>query len=196
MTCILRLFQGYFPHISTPWRLVALFIFALAFALGWMRAKKSDSLQPRFWLALLFGAAAGYGFLLLAMLVLARGSRADYNYDFQLFHTYRRLLAGGPGALEWGALALFNCLLFMPFGLLLAAERKMRRGNSVGAVRMAAACGFAYSLLLETLQLVLRRGTCELDDIFHNTIGAVLGAMLWKAAQALYLHIKRSSARD
>ena len=173
-----------------------MFIFALAFALGWMRAKKSDSLQPRFWLALLFGAAAGYGFLLLAMLVLARGSRADYNYDFQLFHTYRRLLAGGPGALEWGALALFNCLLFMPFGLLLAAERKMRRGNSVGAVRMAAACGFAYSLLLETLQLVLRRGTCELDDIFHNTIGAVLGAMLWKAAQALYLHIKRSSARD
>lgn len=127
------------------------------------------------------------------MLVLSRGIRADYSYNLELLHSYRRLLAGGPGASEWGALALFNCMLFMPFGFLLAA---VLRGNSVGTVRVAALCGFSYSLLLETLQLVLRRGTCELDDLLHNTIGAVLGALLWKAAQALYLHIKRSSARD
>lgn len=109
---------------------------------------------------------------------------------------YRRLLAGGPGASELGALALFNVLLFVPFGFFLAAERALRRGNDGGVVRMAAVCGFACSLLLETLQFVLRRGTCELDDLLHNTIGAVLGALLWKAAQALYLNIKRSSARD
>ena len=148
----------------------------------------------RFWRALSFGTVVSYTFLLFAMLVLSRSSCAECNYDFQLFHTYRRLLAGGAG--EWGALALFNCLLFMPFGFFLAAELTLWRGNDGGVVRMAALCGFAYSLLLETLQLVLRRGTCELDDILHNTIGAVLGALLWKAAQALYLHIKRSSARD
>ena len=193
MNLFLRLFRAYFPNISTPWRLVAFFIFELAFALGWMRAKKSDSLQPRFWLALLFGAAAGYGFLLLAMLVLARGSRADYKYDFQLFHTYRRLLAGGPGASEWGALALFNCLLFMPFGFFLAAERTLRRGNN-GGVRMAAVCGFAYSLLLETLQLVLRRGTCELDDILHNTIGAVLGALLWLLLRRIVCNLRKNDS--
>ena len=196
MTYISHLFYGYFPRISAPWQIVGLFIFALTFASSWMRAKNSDVLRPRFWRALSFSAAASYAFLLLAMLVLSRGTRADYSYNLELLHSYRRLLAGGLGASELGALALFNCLLFMPFGFFLAAELTLWRGNDGGVVRMAALCGFAYSLLLETLQLVLRRGTCELDDILHNTIGAVLGALLWKAAQALYLHIKRSSARD
>jgi len=31
------------------------------------------------------------------------------------------------------------------------------------------------SLGIEILQLVTSRGLCELDDVFHNVIGAVIG---------------------
>lgn len=190
---VILLLTSYFPPVMRIYWLIIICLYLATLGFSCRKKRKIPSHRHLFY-AFSHAAFAAYSFLLLAMLVLSRGLRGEYSYNLEPFHTYRRLFAGGPGASEWGALALFNCLLFMPFGFLLAAERKMRRGN--GGVRMAAVCGFAYSLLLETLQLVLRRGTCELDDILHNTIGAVLGALLWKAAQALYLNIKRSSARD
>jgi glycopeptide antibiotics resistance protein len=34
---------------------------------------------------------------------------------------------------------------------------------------------FALSMSIEIMQLVLRRGLCEFDDVFHNTLGCLLG---------------------
>lgn len=38
--------------------------------------------------------------------------------------------------------------------------------------------GFMLSLVIETLQLIFHRGWFDIDDLFHNTLGAVLG-WLW-----------------
>ena len=47
--------------------------------------------------------------------------------------------------------------------------------------------GGGFSVMIETLQFVLRRGFTEFDDVFHNVVGAVtgywvyvLGLLTWK----------------
>ena len=44
--------------------------------------------------------------------------------------------------------------------------------------------GFIFSSVIELSQLLLKRGLCEFDDVFHNTLGCVIGygvgvMMLW-----------------
>ena len=38
---------------------------------------------------------------------------------------------------------------------------------------------FVFSLIIEMLQLLLRLGTFQLSDIFYNTVGGVLGGLLY-----------------
>ena len=35
--------------------------------------------------------------------------------------------------------------------------------------------GFVFSSVIELSQLVLKRGLCEFDDVFHNTLGCAVG---------------------
>lgn len=38
---------------------------------------------------------------------------------------------------------------------------------------------FIFSISIETLQLLLRLGTFQLSDIFYNTLGGVLGGLMY-----------------
>ena len=38
---------------------------------------------------------------------------------------------------------------------------------------------FIFSLNIEMLQLLLRLGTFQLSDIFYNTVGGVLGGLMY-----------------
>ena len=66
----------------------------------------------------------------------------------------------------WGDIAL-NILLFIPLGLLLGRKQ-------------AIAIGLMLSAGIELTQYVFRLGVCELDDVLNNTIGAAIGALLYK----------------
>ncbi|PFC76519.1 glycopeptide antibiotics resistance protein [Bacillus cereus] len=69
---------------------------------------------------------------------------------------------------------LLNIVLFMPFGFLLPTIwpqfRKMK--NTVCA-------GFLFSLAIELNQLLNNRIT-DIDDLFTNTLGAIVGYVLYK----------------
>lgn len=41
---------------------------------------------------------------------------------------------------------------------------------------------FIFSISIEMLQLLLRLGTFQLSDIFYNTVGGVLGGLLYCVA--------------
>lgn len=80
---------------------------------------------------------------------------------------------------DWAA----NILLFIPLGFLgmaaLCADR--RRTADWWAVPTAAVCS-GFSCLLEFLQLYFPPRTSSLDDIVAESIGAVVGIVLWVAA--------------
>ncbi|SCB97077.1 Teicoplanin resistance protein [Bacillus wiedmannii] len=69
---------------------------------------------------------------------------------------------------------LLNIVLFMPFGFLLPTIwpqfRKMK--NTVCA-------GFFFSLAIELNQLLNNRIT-DIDDLFTNTLGAIIGYVLYR----------------
>ena len=63
-----------------------------------------------------------------------------------------------------------NIAAFIPFGFFLPIISKRSRlwYNTV-------MFGFIWSLMLETLQLILRVGSFDVDDMFLNTLGAGIG---------------------
>lgn len=69
--------------------------------------------------------------------------------------------------------AICNVIMFIPFGLLLpsASQKKTTLIKVIVA-------GFLLAVLIETMQFVLQKGYAELDDVLHNTLGALIGGMI------------------
>ena len=72
---------------------------------------------------------------------------------------------------------LGNILMFVPLGLFpMLLWRGIRLPHAV-------ALGFACSLFIELCQLPIARGT-DVDDLWLNTLGALMGALLCRRLQA------------
>ena len=108
--------------------------------------------------------------------VLSREPGAPSEFG-PLFRSYRQVLAGGnPELLRSN---FMNILLFFPGGLLLGALLPHRWPR--WARMLTAMLGFgAMSLAIERCQYLWLLGNAEADDILHNTLGAILGAMCIK----------------
>ena len=111
------------------------------------------------------GLLAGYMFLVLSLTVL---SRSTQNTAVHLvpFWSYSR----------WGLTRQnkANILMFIPIGAL---------GGKYG---LCLAAGF--SLAIELVQLITRRGKFDVDDIIGNVLGAAIG---WCAVRGMKLLITR-----
>lgn len=73
---------------------------------------------------------------------------------------------------------IYNCfgniLCFMPFGLLV--PNLIRKRTCFLQTAMAGMC---LSLFIETMQFGLNTGVSDIDDVFFNTIGAILGYLAY-----------------
>jgi len=84
--------------------------------------------------------------------------------------------------MEKAALNILNVALFIPVGLLSGyGFRKItwQRVLCIGAL---------LSIIVEILQLILRRGLCEMDDVIHNIVGGMVGYGVYWIFK--YLHMK------
>ena len=110
----------------------------------------------------------------LTVLWFTIGRRQIGYYPEQLdfFGSYRAWLRG-----DWlsGSGDLANIAMFVPFGFLL---EELFRGKK--RFILIVVLGALFSLLVETVQFMLMRGYFELDDVFNNALGALLGAVLYR----------------
>ena len=114
-------------------------------------------------------------FLFLSDWYGREGVMDEYRYNLELFKEIRRFIVYRE---QLGAFAVFsnlfgNILIFVPFGFFIAMASSSRRFfkalfNSLG-----------LSLCVEVLQLVTRVGSFDVDDILLNTIGGVLGYIVF-----------------
>lgn len=76
---------------------------------------------------------------------------------------------------------LLNVAMFVPVGALcpFLAERKHKK------IFLSWSFGIMLSTAIETGQLLLRSGTCDIDDILSNSLGALIGAVIVTAAMRL-----------
>ena len=140
----------------------------------------------RNWRGLCIGLLAGWLFLTLSSTVLSRFPFVGQHLELHLFWSYR---AHSKELLKENFL---NVFLLMPVGVLLPCLR-------VGFGRTAL-FGSLWSLMIETLQLITQRGLFELDDIFHNTVGVVIGYLIYlllrrivKKIRAPHINLGRNS---
>ena len=79
-----------------------------------------------------------------------------------------------------------NVVAFMPFGFFLPiiSRRSKKWYNTV-------MFGFVCSLILETLQLVNRVGSFDVDDMILNTLGTALGFLSYELIQGIRVKIRR-----
>ena len=74
--------------------------------------------------------------------------------------------------------AMFLPLGFLAFFIIMGCETKK-------AFLLSISVGLTYSILIETVQLLFSIGTCDIDDILANTLGAFLGALVAFISQKL-----------
>ncbi|MBQ9119867.1 MAG: VanZ family protein [Lachnospiraceae bacterium] len=131
----------------------------------------------RFWSSLLFVLyLAALVYLLFFSEAYGRTiNREEYHYNLVLFreirrfYQYRELLGFRVVMIN----LLGNVVAFMPFGFFLPILKKWAKG--FGSVLLAT---LSFSLLIELLQLIYKVGTFDVDDLFLNTLGGVLGYLL------------------
>jgi glycopeptide antibiotics resistance protein len=116
-----------------------------------------------------------YMFLVFASTVFSRTSKDSYQYELIPFWSYRKIWQGSKELL-WED--IFNGFMLLPVGVFMPMILKNHRGAK--AFRRVLLMGFLTSLTIELLQLVMKRGLFEFDDMFHNTIGVAIGYGIWR----------------
>ena len=74
-----------------------------------------------------------------------------------------------------------NVIGFIPVGFLLASVLSSTSLSIFLAIPVAS----LISLSIELLQLITSRGLFEFDDVFHNSLGAVIGVGLFLVFRSL-----------
>lgn len=132
----------------------------------------------------------GYMAVVLGLTNFSRVVGATKSVNLILFFAYFDAFV--TGSLRAWQLILFNVLMFMPLGFILPFISKR-----LDSVKAALLCGLAFSLLIECLQLINASGIFELDDLFHNTLGAglgycvyawIFGRRIWKKRRKKRMH--------
>ena len=126
--------------------------------------------------------------VLIAWLVLTlfatllRGEGNGFReWNFHLFLAWKE--AWNQFTLKVWLNVLLNIALFMPLGFLLPLLAQKFKNGLVMLIT-----GFGGSLLIELTQLALGRGMFDVDDLFTNTLGAMLG---WALIMVITTVVKR-----
>ncbi len=78
---------------------------------------------------------------------------------------------------------LMNVALFIPIGFLFAAINP----EKLNKISLVIPLGLMLTVLIETVQMILQMGQCDLEDLVANALGAVLGLLIYRQYKKLHL---------
>ena len=108
----------------------------------------------------------------LFLTVLGRRSKEGYyGINLDLFSSYSVLFSGTGDSMI--VTVLQNILMFVPIGYTLSVLFKNKH-----RIIIPLSISIGLSLLIEISQLILQCGFFELDDLFNNTLGGLIGIIL------------------
>lgn len=170
--------------------------------------------RPRLLTACKYIVIGVYALAYLSETLLFREITPEAKYELSLFWSYRASIQipgglsavvqalfsdGFPAALSLIRLSdpsllkeiILNILLFIPMGYMLPFTwpKLVKRHHLPWKVVFI---GFGVSLLTELMQLVFHLGLFEFDDIFNNTLGCIIGALIYK----LVIHKRASRVHE
>lgn len=122
-----------------------------------------------------------YLFAVLYITFLSREAE-ETRSNFELFNSYIMFFKYKNDF--YLDMIVYNIIMTIPFGIFLPLLYKPFR-----SFRRVAFAGFLYSLIIEISQFISGRGLFELDDLFNNTIGAMLGYWLYILFNKVMIYI-------
>ena len=83
-----------------------------------------------------------------------------------------------------------NVIMMVPFSsvVMWTFQEKMEKGWKK-ILWYSGKIAFIFSISIEMLQLLLRLGTFQLSDIFYNTVGGMIGGLMYCAAMKARKHL-------
>lgn len=128
-------------------------------------------------------------FFILSVTILSRDIGSGSELSLVPFSSWINYFKGNNE--EFLRTNIFNMLLFLPFGASLYAVR-YTRSSFKSSLIITSVSAMLLSVLVEFGQWFLQCGEVETDDVIHNVLGAVIGALLAKLICDLYRkHIKQ-----
>lgn len=112
------------------------------------------------------------------------GQMADYHYNLELFCEIKRFWIHRE-QIGWFSVLMNlvgNVLIFVPFGFFMAMGS--HRPNMIRTVGYA----FLWSLCVEVVQLITKLGSFDVDDLLLNTVGGLLGFLVYAICGFLRRH--------
>lgn len=119
-----------------------------------------------------------YVLLVYCSTIIFRDRSDIAKTNFELFDEYGTIYT--DGSIHFAPEMLMNILVFVPIGILAGAVFKGK--NWICAI----ITGCCISVSVEALQYVFRRGTAEIDDVIHNTIGCIIGYLLFIGIRTMF----------
>ena len=123
-----------------------------------------------------------YGSVMLQLTLICRENGSRIGIELDLFHG----LTGPDNEFRWlmFAYVVLNCMLFIPYGFALSLFSAINERSAGMQCILVSLLSLATSLFIETAQLVTGRGYYEVQDLFVNTVGGMIG---WGMFQVIYL---------
>lgn len=115
--------------------------------------------------------------------ILSRTSGTVHPPELIPFHSYRKLLA--TGTTEIIRTNFMNIALFYPAGLL-TASLFPQKWTCLRKIWSTAILFAMFSGVIEYVQFFYALGEPEMDDVIHNTLGALLGTIPFLAKDILH----------
>lgn len=111
------------------------------------------------------------------------GSSLEYRYNLQLFKEIKRFITYRKelGFESFIVNILGNVLAFAPFGFILPFINPSNR-KFINVVLLS----LELTLAVELIQLLLKVGIFDVDDIFLNTLGGILGYLGFVLCNRIY----------
>ena len=111
-----------------------------------------------------------YMSFVLTITVIGRYITSSPQYQLTVFWTYKAIQAG---QIDLKAEIFWNVVLFIPIGILICMLLPRK------AKWVSVFLGLLISAGIELSQLFLCRGLFEFDDIIHNTLGTIIGFVVF-----------------
>jgi len=121
---------------------------------------------------------AVYGSVMLQLTLVCRESGSRIGIELDIFHG----LTGPDNDFRWMMISyvVLNCMLFIPYGFALSLFSHINERKMVMQCVLVLLLSLVTSLFIETIQLLTERGYYEVQDLVVNTIGGVLGWILFR----------------
>lgn len=132
-------------------------------------------LSEKLWRQYLIGVAlVSLLYVIVYSTIFNRNGGDLLQHNFVPFHSYREVLNGGN--IEIYRSNFMNVLLFYPAGLL-GTSLLPQKWSGWRRCLLVVLTLTAMSAGIEFLQYHYALGRCEIDDVIHNALGALLGCM-------------------